>query len=64
MCAIADQPDSTFARYVATVSNILCLMRLCLVIVFVDFSTLVNRCFFAAPSVIFLFRDNKSIPGS
>ena len=36
MCAIADQPDAIFGRYVATVSNILYLVRQCILLVLVN----------------------------
>ena len=36
MCAIADQPHVIFAGYVATVTSILRLVKLCLLTVLVD----------------------------
>ena len=36
LCAIADQPDAIFGRYVATVSNILYLVRLCILLALVN----------------------------
>ena len=37
-CAIADQPDASFAGSVATVSKLLGLVRFCLIIVLIDFN--------------------------
>ena len=56
--AKSDQPDAIFAVCVATVSNILCLARLRLSIVWVDFNVVVSCCLFTAASVSFPFRDN------
>ena len=32
MCAIADQPDAVFATFVVTLFNILCFVKLCLLL--------------------------------
>ena len=38
MCALADQADATFAMCVSVVPDILCLVRLCLVIALIGFN--------------------------